>query len=99
VHTPEQRAAFARLEYLIDHQISVLPASALCAYDVAELGAAAVAELACLHPYTSTGATLFRLYAEPGAECALDGMGAGPHRTATRSGLRVDRVVPWPCRP
>jgi anti-anti-sigma regulatory factor len=72
VRTPEQREMFARFEYVIDHQISLLPASALCAYDAVELGAA-VAELTCLHPYARTGSTLFRLYAQPGAECALAG--------------------------
>jgi hypothetical protein len=73
VRTQQQRAMFARVEYVIDHQISMLPASALCAYNLAELGAAAVAELACLHPYARPGSTLFRLYAQPGAECALAG--------------------------
>jgi anti-anti-sigma regulatory factor len=73
VRTREQREGFARTEYVIDHQMSILPASALCAYDVTELGTAAVAELTCLHPYASTGSTLFRVYAQPGAECALAG--------------------------
>ncbi|MGX7827971.1 MEDS domain-containing protein [Actinokineospora sp. 24-640] len=73
VRTPPQRAAFARYEYLMDQRMSVLPVSALCAYDATELGAAAVAELACLHPLASAGSTLFRLYAEPGATCALAG--------------------------
>lgn len=73
VRTPKQREVFARFEYVIDHQISTLPASALCAYNVAELGVPAMAELTCLHPYANTGSTLFRLYAEPGAECALAG--------------------------
>ncbi|MGH3597748.1 MAG: MEDS domain-containing protein [Mycobacterium sp.] len=65
--TSEQRDALARLEYLIDQQVAVLPVSALCAYDLSELGAAAE-ELICLHPFVSKGAVTFRLYADPGAD-------------------------------
>jgi hypothetical protein len=65
--TPEQRDALARLEYLIDQHMAVRPFSALCGYDMRELGAAAE-ELMCLHPFVSEGSTLFRLYAEPEAD-------------------------------
>lgn len=73
VRTPEQRAAFACFEYLIDRQMSVSPVSALCAYDARELGHAAVAEMACLHPFASSGSTSFQLYADQGADFALAG--------------------------
>lgn len=71
--TAPQRAAFARFEYLIDQQMSALPVTALCAYDLRELGRAAVAEMACLHPLASAGATPFHLYAEQDVEFALAG--------------------------
>jgi hypothetical protein len=51
----------------------VLPASALCGYDIGELGSAAVAELACLHPLASTGSVPFRLHAEQDIDFALAG--------------------------
>lgn len=66
--TPIQREAFAHFEYLIDHVMSTHPVTALCAYDLTELGSAAVAELACLHPLTSPQSSPFRLYAEPAVE-------------------------------
>jgi anti-anti-sigma regulatory factor len=72
VRTPEQRAAFARLEYLVDQQMAVLPFSALCAYNLELLGDPAK-ELICLHPLVSRGATGFRIYAEPGIDFALAG--------------------------
>ncbi len=65
--TAEQREALARLEYLVDQQMAVLPFSALCAYDMSELGVAAT-ELMCLHPFVSKGSVTFRLYADPGAD-------------------------------
>jgi len=60
--TVGQRVAYAHYEYLLDQQSSVLPLATICAYDVARLGSAAVAEMACLHPLTSPGASPFRLY-------------------------------------
>lgn len=71
--TPEQRATLAQFEYLVDRKMAILPLSALCAYNAAELGAAAVAEFACLHPLASPGSTPFRLYADPEADGALAG--------------------------
>ncbi|GBE68298.1 hypothetical protein MFM001_47600 [Mycobacterium sp. MFM001] len=65
--TPEQRDALARLEYLVDQQMAVQPFSALCAYDVNQLGTAAN-ELMCLHPFVSSGSVTFRLFADPDAE-------------------------------
>jgi anti-anti-sigma regulatory factor len=71
--TVVQRAAYAHYEYLLDQQSSVLPLATICAYDVAHLGAAAVAEMACLHPLTSRGASAFRLYTDDGAAFTLAG--------------------------
>lgn len=71
--TVVQRVAYAHYEYLLDRQSSALPLATICAYDVAQLGSAAVAEMACLHPLTSRGASAFRLYTDVGAAFALAG--------------------------
>lgn len=71
--TPQQREALVRLEHLIDRKMSVLPASALCAYDVAELGPTTVTELASVHPYVNGDVTHFRLYADEDTGLALAG--------------------------
>jgi MEDS: MEthanogen/methylotroph, DcmR Sensory domain len=71
--TSAQRAAYAHYEYLLDQQSSTLPLGTICAYDTATLGSAAVAEMACLHPFASRGASTFRLYAHDGAAFALAG--------------------------
>ncbi|BBU24606.1 hypothetical protein MXEN_20320 [Mycobacterium xenopi RIVM700367] len=70
--TPEQCAAFSRLEYLVDQKMAVLPFSALCAYNLTVLGEAAK-EMLCLHPLVGERAVGFRLYAEPGTHFALAG--------------------------
>lgn len=61
--TPAQRDGLARLEYLVDQQMAVLPFSAMCAYNARELGSAA-GELMCLHPFVNAGSVMFRLYAD-----------------------------------
>jgi len=71
--TVGQRVAYAHYEYLLDRQSSVLPLATVCAYDLAQLGSAAVAEMACLHPLTSRGASPFRLYTDDGAAFTLAG--------------------------
>ena len=71
--TVGQRVAYAHYEYLLDRQSSVLPLATICAYDVAQLGSAAVAEMACLHPLTSRGASPFRLYTDDAFAFALAG--------------------------
>jgi anti-anti-sigma factor len=71
--TVEQRVAYAHYEYLLDQQSSVLPLATICAYDLARLGRAAVAEMTCLHPLTSRGASPFRLYTDYGAAFTLAG--------------------------
>lgn len=68
----EQRDALARLEYLVDQEMAVRPVSALCAYNVTQLGATA-AELICLHPFATQGVSTFQVYAEREVECALTG--------------------------
>jgi anti-anti-sigma regulatory factor len=71
--TVVQRVAYAHYEYLLDQQSSVLPLATICAYDLVQLGSAAVAEMACLHPLTNRGASAFRLYADDGVAFALAG--------------------------
>ncbi|WP_285680628.1 MEDS domain-containing protein [Actinoplanes sp. NBRC 103695] len=67
VRTPEQRDAFARYEYLIDRYIPDHPYTAICAYDRADLGDAAIAELACMHSRADARVP-FQLHACPPAE-------------------------------
>jgi anti-anti-sigma regulatory factor len=95
--TARQRAAFARFEYLIDQQMSALPVTALCAYDLCELGRAAVAEMACLHPLASAGATPFHLYAEQDAEFAL--AGELDLSCADLFATTLERIAPLCCGP
>ncbi|MFI7599982.1 MEDS domain-containing protein [Actinoplanes sp. NPDC049681] len=64
VRTPAQLDAFARYEHIVDRYMRTHPFAALCGFDRAELGAAAVEELACLHPQSDAP---FRLYATPPA--------------------------------
>ncbi len=93
VRTDEQRGAAARLDYLADRKMSALPASAMCGYDVEQLGPAAVAEVACMHPFISRGAAPFRLYAVDDADFGL----AGIIDEATAGGLfrtALDRTDP-----
>jgi hypothetical protein len=73
--TVRQREALAALEFLVDQQMAVQPFSALCGYDITQLGPSAAAELLCLHPFVGEGSTDFRLYAdpEPGIDFALAG--------------------------
>lgn len=69
---PEQRAALARFEFLIDAVMATEPVSALCAVDRRVLGDAA-RELACLHPLTGPDTVAFRLYREPDVDLVLAG--------------------------
>ncbi|HET6707109.1 MEDS domain-containing protein [Amycolatopsis sp.] len=75
VRTPPQVDAFARYEYLVDHYMAGHPMSAMCGYDVAELGGDVVAQLACMHPTAHDGGTPFHLHghARDGGAAALDG--------------------------
>jgi anti-anti-sigma regulatory factor len=69
---PEQRAAFSRLEYLVDQKMAVLPFSALCAYNLTLLGETAK-QMVCLHPLVGCGTVSFRLYAQLGMDFGLAG--------------------------
>ncbi len=97
VRSAEQRDAFARYEHLLDREMCVLPASTLCAYDAGELGSAAVAELACLHPVTKAGSAPFQLHAERGVGFALVGDIDLSCDELFATTLR--RVVPLSCGP
>ncbi len=72
VASAQQRAAFVQFEHLIDQTMSTQPVTALCGYNLTELGSTAVAELACLHPLTNLD-TPFQLYAQPDGSLALAG--------------------------
>jgi anti-anti-sigma regulatory factor len=72
VRTPEQRAAFARYEHLVDRYMVDHPFTAMCAYDGAELGDA-VTEIACLHPVANAGAAPFHWYAGVAVDVHLTG--------------------------
>jgi anti-anti-sigma regulatory factor len=94
--TAEAREAFARFERLMDARMSVLPVSALCAYDLDELGPVAD-ELICLHPLSGPGAG-FRLFSlDGGATLGL----AGELDLSTRSVLHVtlERLLAEPAPP
>lgn len=74
VSTPEQLAAFARYEHMVDHHMAARPFSALCAYRRSVLGDAAVAQLACMHPAANSSADPgFRLFGSVGHAAALSG--------------------------
>ncbi|HEV7979503.1 MEDS domain-containing protein [Amycolatopsis sp.] len=68
VGSPEQLDAFARYESLVDRYTAGQPFSALCAYNRTELGDEVIAQVACLHPKASAGATPFHLHAPRDAE-------------------------------
>jgi hypothetical protein len=63
VGSPERLDAFARYESLVDRYMADRPFSALCAYNRSELGEDVIAQVACLHPKASSGATPFHLHA------------------------------------
>jgi hypothetical protein len=73
VRSPEQLDAFARYEHLVDRYMTAHPFAAMCGLNRAELGAEAVAELACMHPGGSPGVVAFRLHAAAGFAAALRG--------------------------
>jgi hypothetical protein len=71
--TEAQRDAVARLEYRGDHNLMSRPICVMCSYDIDAIGPVAVAELACMHPFTSAGAAPFRIYGEHDADFGLAG--------------------------
>ena len=72
VATPQQRRPFVQFEHLIDRTMRSRPVTAMCCYDLGQLGSAAVTELACLHPLTNLD-TPFQLYAEHDGDIAVTG--------------------------
>ncbi|MDG6105854.1 MEDS domain-containing protein [Dactylosporangium aurantiacum] len=89
VRSPEARAAFARYEFLADGYMARHPMSAMCGYDRAELGAAAVAELAGMHPLASPDATALRLFAADPGDTAAAAVLAGEIDIAGHAQLRA----------
>jgi hypothetical protein len=75
IRTPAQLDAFARYEHLVDRYMARHPFSAMCSYDRREVGDDAVAQIACMHPGSNTGATPFHLHARVtgNGSVALDG--------------------------
>ncbi|GAA1641590.1 MEDS domain-containing protein [Catellatospora bangladeshensis] len=75
VRTPAQLDAFTRYEHLVDRYMTAHPFSAMCGYHCGELSAAAIAELAGMHPVASRASAPLRLFAsaEPGVGAALAG--------------------------
>lgn len=73
VGSAAQIDAFCAYEPLVNRFTATRPYSALCGYDRGVLGADVVAEIACLHPAASTGATPFWLYAESDDSMVLGG--------------------------
>jgi hypothetical protein len=75
VRTRPQQEAFATYEHLVDQYMARHPFGAMCAYDRTVLGDEVIAELACLHPAASRGATGFWLCGtgRPGCAAAVGG--------------------------
>ena len=73
VRTPQQLAAFARYEHLVDRYMAEHPFSAMCAYSSAEIDDSAFAQLASLHPNTNARLPGFRLHAVDDRVTALAG--------------------------
>lgn len=95
VRTARQREAFTRYEHLIDRFMRGAPFAALCGYDRRELGDAAVAELACLHPASNPEVTRFWWHA---GEDGHDGALAGELDLSTQRlfALAMERARPRP---
>ncbi|WP_165945811.1 MEDS domain-containing protein [Micromonospora sp. KC606] len=69
---PVRREAFARYEHMVDRFLRTRPMSAVCGYDRTRLDERTIEELACLHPTSDPGISLFHLYAGAGG-LVLDG--------------------------
>jgi anti-anti-sigma regulatory factor len=91
--TASQRDALAQLEFRVDQQMAILPFSALCAYNVAELGPAA-AEAICLHPFVNARAVGFQVFADPVA--AMSFVLTGELDAANRSAFAATIERIWP---
>ncbi|MEV0459242.1 MEDS domain-containing protein [Catellatospora methionotrophica] len=75
VRTPAQLDAFTRYEHHADALMIRRPFSAMCGYHAGELSAAAVAELASMHPLATPGSTPLRMFpsARPEVTAVLAG--------------------------
>ncbi len=91
--TVVQREALSQLEFQVDQQMAVLPFSALCAYNVAELGPAA-AEVICLHPFVTAAAVGFQVFADPVA--AVSFVLTGELDASNRSAFAATLGRIWP---
>jgi hypothetical protein len=72
---PDRLDAIARYEYLVGRAMSDRPFAAMCGFNEPVLGPDAVAQVACMHPAATPGATQFRVHAggERGCQAALGG--------------------------
>lgn len=77
---------------MVDH-----PFSAMCGYDVRDLGTAAACEIACLHREVSPGATPFRWYATRQAD--VEFVGEVDIISEDIFDLTVARTLPLMARP
>jgi hypothetical protein len=75
VRTAAQLDAFARYEHQVDRYMAAHPMSAMCGYDLGELGGEVVAQLACMHPRAHDGGSAFHLHGHvrDDSAAALDG--------------------------
>ncbi|BCJ47525.1 hypothetical protein GCM10010168_18830 [Actinoplanes ianthinogenes] len=75
VRTEQQRAAWARYEFLIDRHIARHPLIGMCGFQRGALDPAVLAEVTCVHPALSAGCSGFRLYAagDPDTHAVLAG--------------------------
>lgn len=85
--TPRGGAALARLEHLLDAQMTRLPLATLCAYDLHRVDEATVTHLAALHPLAGPGTGAVRVHAEPGVDLALSGEADGAAAQALTAAL------------
>lgn len=70
---PVRRARQVRYEHLIDRFCLEHALTMLCAYDAAELGNSAVAELVCVHALAHGDLSPFQVHAAPTADAGLAG--------------------------
>ncbi|WP_165945314.1 MEDS domain-containing protein [Micromonospora sp. KC723] len=84
---PVRREGFARYEHLVDRYLRTRPMSAVCGYDRTRLDEETIEELACLHPTSDPGTSLFHLYPGDGGlvlDGELDASNHGVFATALR---------------
>ena len=73
VHDPVRRMRQVYYEHQLDQFCCTHPVAALCAYDAAELGNSAVAELVCVHRLARGDLSPFHLHGSRKADAALAG--------------------------